>query len=480
LNPVQIYLFYWNSGFAKTDKFLLEEKNLKNIESIPKQIWMFFCSVRLTVYTLVLLASTSIIGTIVLQNGSPQQYVNLYGKGFYNLIKVLKIDDMYHAWWFLFLLLLLCINIIVCSIERLSLTWKIIFPKKIVFNPDRFRKLKNRQSFTSERSVDNLSGEYQAILSKKVGKVILEKTELGCVMYAEKGRWTRIGVYVVHASIIMLVLGALIGAVFGFKANLRLDEGAKADTLFTAKARTPVKLPFSIQCNEFEVRFYDTGAPEEFRSNLTIIENGKESFTKDIRVNQPLRYKGINIFQSSYGTTAPDKALFEILDNTTQETIKKSLKVGETIDLPGDAGTFKFEGFLPNFKFREHNLGEAFFGKVTLKGEEAFQIPLPTKFPTFDKMRKGQFSFVVAGFDQKYYTGLQVTKDPGIWYVYAGFILMILGCWITFFISHQSYFIEIQKSDQDGTDVLVSGKANRNSYGMMLKIKKFVTLLEDK
>ncbi len=453
---------------------------MKKKESLPNQIWMFFCSVKLTVYTLVLLAGTSIIGTIVLQNGSPQQYINLYGKGFYNLITVLKIDDMYHAWWFLFLLLLLCINIIVCSIERLSLTWKIIFPGNVTFNPDRFRHLKNKETFTTTREFETLSSEFQAILSKKVGKVIYEKTEKGCVIYAEKGRWSRLGVYVVHASIILLVVGALIGAMFGFKANLRLDEGAKADVLFTTKSRTPIQLPFSIQCNEFEVRFYDSGAPEEFRSNLTIFEDGKESFTKDIRVNQPLRYKGINIFQSSYGTAAPDNALFEIVDNATQDSITKRLKIGDEIQLPGNAGIFKFEGFLPNFKFREHNLGEAFFGTVTLTGKEGFQIPLPMKFPTFDKMRKGQFSFVVKEFDKSYYTGLQVTKDPGIWYVYAGFILMILGCWITFFISHQSYFIEIKKSDQKTIDVLVSGKANRNSYGMMLKIKKFATTLKDK
>jgi cytochrome c biogenesis protein len=453
---------------------------LKKKETIPDQIWMFFCSVKLTVYTLVLLATTSIIGTIVLQNGPPQQYVALYGNGLYNLIKVLKIDDMYHAWWFLLLLLLLCINIVVCSIERLSLTWKIIFPKKIQFNADRFRKLKNREIYTKDRDIESLTREYKSVLVKKVGKVLEEETDKGIVLYAEKGRWTRIGVYVVHVSIILMVLGALIGSFFGFKANLQLDEGAASDTVFNAKTRTPVKLGFSIKCNEFEVKFYDNGAPDVFRSNLSIIEDGKESFKEDILVNHPLRHKGINIFQSSYGTAAPDSALFEILDNTTQESITKTLKIGEETKLPNDQGVFIFEGFLPHFKFREHDLGEAFFGKVFLSDKQSFQIALPTQFPTFDKMRKGQFTFIVKEFDQRYYTGLQVTKDPGIWYVYAGFILMILGCWITFFISHKSYFIEMEKTDQNTTKILVSGKANRNSHGMTLKIKKFVNTLKGK
>ena len=310
-----------------------------------------------------------------------------------------------------------------------------------------------------------------------MGPVVEEKTENRIALYAEKGRWTRLGVYVVHASIILLVVGALIGALFGFKADLRLDEGASADTVFSGKTRIPVKLPFVIQCNDFEVKFYDTGAPEEFRSNLTIIENGKESFTQDIRVNHPLRYKGINVFQSSYGSAAPDRAVFEILDNTTQLTSTHTLKKGEEIPLPNGQGFFQFEGFLPHFKFRDHNLGESFFGKVSLKDQKSFQIALPVKFPTFDKMRKGQFAFVVKDYEQGYYTGLQVTRDPGIWYVYAGFVLMILGCWITFFISHQSYFIELEKTDQNLTQVTVSGKANRNSHGMGFAIKKFVNLI---
>lgn len=452
---------------------------MKTDNSFAKQIWIFFASVRLTVYTLVILAVTSVIGTIVLQNGNPQQYVALYGEGMYNLIRVLKIDDMYHAWWYLLLLLLLCINIVVCSIERLSKTWKIIFPDSITVNPKRFSTLKNKEGFDLERPLDSTAAAVETLLSKKVGRVIREKTENGIVLYAEKGRWTRLGVYVVHASVILLLVGALIGALFGFKASLRLDEGKSSARVFDAKSRTPINLPFEIRCNEFEVKFYDTGAPEEFRSSLTIIENGEESFTRDIRVNHPLRYKGINIFQSSYGTASPNEAVFEIMDNTTQETITQTIKTGGSVSLPGSSGTFKFEGFLPHFDFRGHNLGEAFVGRITPETGQSFQIALPTKFPTFDKMRKGQVRVKVVSFEQSYYTGLQVTRDPGVWYVYAGFILMIVGCWVTFFISHQSYCIGIEEEGQGRSHVWVAGKANRNAHGMTLKIRKLATELKE-
>jgi cytochrome c biogenesis protein len=452
---------------------------LEKKETISKQIWTFFASVRLTVYTLVILALTSIIGTVVLQNGSPQDYLRLYGPGMTNLIKVLQIDDMYHAWWYLLLLLLLCINIVVCSVERLSKTWKIIFPDKIHVNPGRFSSLKNRETFALSRDLGGAAAALEAVLAKKIGPVVRKETDQGLVLYAEKGRWTRMGVYVVHASVILLLAGALIGSLFGFKASLSLDEGTSANRVFEAKTRRPIDLPFTMRCNEFEVKFYDTGAPEEFRSSLTILEDGQESFTRDIRVNHPLRYKGINIFQSSYGTAEPNQAVFEIVDNATQASVTHTIKKGEAVQLPGDRGEFRFEGFIPHFDFRGHNLGDAFVGRFSLKGEQSFQVALPTKFPTFDKMRKGEFSVKVKSFEQSYYTGLQVTKDPGVWYVYAGFILMILGCWVTFFISHQSYCLGLEQKEGGQTRVWLSGKSNRNAHGMTLKIRKLATQLKE-
>lgn len=452
---------------------------MKTKPSISDHIWQFFCSVKLAVYTLVALAATSVVGTVILQDGSNQEYIRLYGQTWANLIKVFKIDDMYHAPWFLALILLLCINIVVCSIERLSVTWKIIFPKKISVNPNRFRKQKLTEPFAVEKPSDSVCRQYESFLSKQMGPVIRQDSDAGTVLYAERGRWTRLGVYVVHISILLLLIGALIGAMFGFKANLRLDEGSTSGRAFLVKNRVPVNLGFEIRCNDFEVKFYDTGAPEEFRSNLTIIEDGKESFTKDIRVNHPLRYKGINIFQSSYGTATPDVVNLEVVNIADSRPHQMKVKIGQELPLPNDRGTFKLEGFLPHFDFKGHNLGETFILLVSPTDREPVQVALPAKFPTFDKMRKGEFVFIIKGFDQRHYTGLQITKDPGVWYVYAGFILMIVGCWITFFMSHHSCFIEISPKDEKSCTVLVSGNTNRNRQGLKLKLKKMITKLKE-
>ena len=109
--------------------------------------WKLFTSIRLTVLVLLSLAITSTVGTLIPQNEAYEQYLRTYGNFLFRLFAVLNLFDMYHAWWFQMLLILLTANIITCSIDRLTATWSLIFPKERHFSPTRYRKLKNRVWF---------------------------------------------------------------------------------------------------------------------------------------------------------------------------------------------------------------------------------------------------------------------------------------------------------------------------------------------
>ncbi|MCK7503047.1 MAG: cytochrome c biogenesis protein ResB [Desulfobacterales bacterium] len=97
-------------------------------------------------------------------------------------------------------------------------------------------------------------------------------------------------------------------------------------------------------------------------------------------------------------------------------------------------------------------------------GDETAEVALPLRFPSFDKMRKDEWLIAVEGYDHRYYTGLQVTRDPGVPLVYAGFILMVLGCWVAFFMSHQKVAIEVAGSAKS-SKVRLFGSANRFRIG---------------
>jgi cytochrome c biogenesis protein len=78
----------------------------------------------------------------------------------------------------------------------------------------------------------------------------------------------------------------------------------------------------------------------------------------------------------------------------------------------------------------------------------------------------------VADVKTRYATGLQVSYDPGVWVVYAGFLLMIAGCYITFFRSHRQVYVEISQIEGT-TRMQIFGITNKNRLGMERWLRRF-------
>ncbi len=86
--------------------------------NLPQSLWDLFCSLKLTMFLLISLAITSIIGTVIPQ-GPPQEYLEQISPAKFKLYQSLGFFDMYHSWWFILLLYLLTLNLVSCSITRL-------------------------------------------------------------------------------------------------------------------------------------------------------------------------------------------------------------------------------------------------------------------------------------------------------------------------------------------------------------------------
>lgn len=447
------------------------------VSRLFNDIWKFFNSLKLTVTVLLLLAATSVIGTLIPQNKNHADYFQEYGEFLYRIFYLFDFYDMYHSWWFQFLLVTMAVNIIVCSIDRLSATWKTAFDKSPKFNLGHFRKLPAKESFSSTRSVDELKAAFEKLAEKRFGTCRLNATENGFALFAEKWRWTRLGVYVVHFSILLLLLGAFLGSLLGFKGFANIAEGESVSEIRLTDTGLTRKLPFTIRCNDFDVSFYESGTPKEFRSSLTILENGEKVMDQDIIVNAPLRYKGINLFQASYGQLPPNASKLSFTDNVTGKTSELTVSMGKAVALPDGRGTFLLKTHTDDYHFKGREVGAALTGVLTLTGQKPQEIVVLLRFPSFDRMRKGEFFISALEHETRYYTGLQVTHDPGVLAVYAGFILMILGCYISFFMPHQKFCMEVTGAGGK-TTVTVTGTANRNKLTMKDKVRKLSAQLE--
>ncbi|MBU1986944.1 MAG: cytochrome c biogenesis protein ResB, partial [Proteobacteria bacterium] len=391
-------------------------------------IWDFFASVKLALFTLFFLATTSVIGTIIPQKETAQWYIDRYGEASANLLQILSITpDMYTSAWFLSLLGLLCINLIICSLDRFPGVWRQIKADNLASPLTRLEKMTPQSQWQSDNSSASSASALKTALSSMGWKAKERLLDSGLLLFAQKGAMTRTGVYIVHTSILVIFAGAIIGSALGFKASVMLPETRSTDKVYTFDTHAAVDLGFEIRCDLFNIEFYDNGMPKAYRSHLSILENGNVVKEKSIVVNDPLSYKGITFYQSSY---EPYQEFLVTITN-------KKTGLNENVVIPyQEKHSFEKSGLrlgVINAEARGQSVSKIKIWLTDDNGDPSLFWLDDGEQVTVERTKN---NYTVSA-KQMYATGLQVAKDPGVWTVYAGCALMILGLVVAFFMSHQ-------------------------------------------
>ena len=420
-------------------------------------LWAFFASVKLALFVFFILAVTSIIGTIIPQGKPPEFYIQNFGQGTAKLFDLLNVPDMYNSWWFVALLGLFSVNLIVCTIDRFPNIWRLVKVDNLALDPERVAKMPQRLTFYSGDTVENVREKIKGIMSSAGWNAESSDKAEGTLYSSQKGAWTRLGVIFVHTSILIIFIGAIIGSVFGFKGSVMIPEGRSADRIFAFDSNgSEIPLDFSVRLNRFDLHYYDTGMPKDYQSDLTVIQDGKPVLHKQIEVNDPLEYGGLTFYQSSYNKY-DNTYVVDIVNQTTSE--KKSFVIaprreaqwpaeGLTFGIINRMGPDYMGGFRHKIWFTDNKADPSQFW---MDESETKKIIRPDT--TYEFTLRQYFA-----------TGLQVTKDPGVWYVYAGCALMLLGLYVAFFLSHRRVWVYVTR-DESRTKVLVSGTSSRNKVG---------------
>ncbi len=461
----------------------MADTNIEKKKTIVEKIWKFFTSVKLAVVLFAFIALSSIIGTVIEQDSRPEKNIKLFTKMFgadnaqkaYKTAASLGLIDMYHSWWFNAMLVLISANLIICSVDRLPRIKRIVDePVKPLETPE-FDKFGIKKELTLECGMEDAKTKTLAALKKLGFSPNTHQSGKDIQIYAHKGRFTRYAVYVIHFSIVIILLGAVIGMTWGFSGFLILPEGETSAVAYTRQGDEH-PLGFSIRCDDFAIWFYGTSdMPEKYLSWLSVIEGGVTVLKKTIGVNTPLKYKGFTFYQSSYGAVPAKEAKSLIILNITPingKTEQISLPVGDSFKIPDTKLTGKVIAFSPALAFdkdekpytyTENMNNPAIYVEFNAGGNEKYSGWLVKRYPQTWDLPDGSKVELVDNWGYQY-TGLQVRKDPGVLVVYAGCLFMTIGLYCAFFLSHKKIWVLLQP-EKAKVKINIAAFTNKNKTG---------------
>ena len=222
--------------------------------------------------------------------------------------------------------------------------------------------------------------------------------------------------------------------------------------------------------NRFWLETYPNGQPKKYASDLSVIESGREVLRKTITVNDPLQYKGIWFYQSSYGQAGGTTALVSVRRPDGAPGRLLSLAPNEPIPIDGDRNR-PWGELHQNFQGR----GPALQVVVEKPGKPPANFWLLQKLDDKDFQRNDGLVFSFGGLNSKMFTGLQVARDPGVNIVWLGCTLMVIGIVMAFFLSHQRVWVRLAQGQDGRVEVVLAGSASRNRLAFEKKFEKIQT-----
>ncbi|MEK6535265.1 MAG: cytochrome c biogenesis protein ResB [Thermodesulfobacteriota bacterium] len=444
------------------------------------KIWDFLTSLKLIVILLLILSALSIAGTVIEQNKPLQEYYRFYQPGTVALFSKLGLFDMYHSWWFVACLSLLALNITACAMDRYRGIMAGMRKRNLILDEPLSKSLQNLETIRYALPLDAVEKKMVELAGKGFsGKPVVTAAEDGGSHYFfEKGKYSRLSFFLTHLSILIIFLGALVGSFFGYKGYVNIFEGETVSQLGTRAGKIQY-LNFQVKCNTFHAEFYPSGAPMDYRSDLSIIQNGKEVIRKTIRVNDPLTFEGVTFYQSSYGGL-PDQITIDVVnrDGALKGTV--TAPFGRKVDIPGVADKVEAADYQEHFHMPDGSEGGRAIGVniYPAKGGPT-GLWLLVDHPEYDKQRGGDYYLRVKDLKLKKYTGLQVNRDPGEILVWLGSILLIAGIMIAFFISHKKLWISLRTDKKGRSELTIGGTANKNRDAFSREMAQMIQSLKE-
>ncbi len=474
------------------------------------RIWYTFSSIKFALFLLLLLTLGSFVGLMIPQAGTEAEYTQKYGVFWKNVILFWQVDRCFRSWWYVTLEVLIGASIVVCSINRMPIAWRMAFHPLFLQTPSAYDGAPIRGRIATRLSPGAAADALRAALRRSKYRVSERAADGGgaTVFSAGTGQMSRMMPYVIHIGLLTILLGGVVGALYSFsvQANARSGE-------HVAVPGVPNEV---VRVDSFFIEVNDRGEVKDYVSLTTVLRDGKPYKTKRIEVNEPLVIHGINYYQATYSqdpervdfaqvrlVRGPEGAELERLSKLPpmlriQEQLGQSQKPAEALTeavtlpfdklvaIPGTPFSARLARYVSDFQVdpatREVTtrsadpnnpavLCELWQGDRKLYEDWVFLnsdihlVPSPIQFQ-------------LMGIKPTLITGFQVAKNPGAPLLLVGFIIFGLGLLpIMFLYTHRQVFACVDRTDDGGTIVRLSGRTYKNRRGFEIHFRQFAEML---
>ncbi len=362
-------------------------------EGIIDKLWNLFSSMKTGLFLLGVIAVSAGVGTLI-----PQAH-------------------LYTSVWFEFLLGLLCINLVVCSVQRFGGVYQKTFKPSLPANA----------AEVPAKIQVQLSGEKQGLQAsilkvlRQHGYRITQNADSGAWRFlAQKKRWGNWGSFITHIAFVILIAGALLGSIAGFKGFLSAGIGSTVPIQKINLTKGQISENFAIKINAAEDRILPNGERDNWYTDLSVLENGQEVVRRTLSVNHPFSYHGVTFYQAQFSQGAK----FDV-DYKGQHMPAVLQNRGENyFQAPGT----DLYLIVAAMKTDPQDL-------IVLYQVYKGNAPEPVKTA---QLKMGETANIENAYTLKFeglvpITGLQVKKDPGVGIVWLGSFLLLLGLLLSFY-----------------------------------------------
>jgi len=415
---------------------------------MKQKFFRLVADLRFSIFILLLISFFSIAGTIIEQDQSIEIYKINYPLtnpifGFLTWDRILQfgLDHVYKTWWFFILIFLFGLSLISCTFLQQVPSLKIARRCQFFRKTGQFYRLK---LFTT---LNNFS--FNKILSsvKQNQYLIFQQKN---IVYCYKGLIGRIAPILVHFSMILVLIGTILGSLFGFKAQEMVPE---TENFHIQNILTNGQLTFipktSARINDFWITYTKNKTVSQFYSDISVLNHqGNETERKTIAVNYPLIHNNVSYYQTDWNLVGLrfQTSNNEIIEYPLLNILNNQNKVWLTWISNNKALNEGILALIDNLEGYCSIYSETgrFLGNIELNETVNFQHP----FTLLEIISS---------------TGLQIKTDPGIPVIYIGFFLLMISTLISYKTYSQIWIL------QKNQKLFIGGTTNRARFDFELE-----------